>query len=141
MGTFPAPHRSSAFPIHLDLVIPSGRLDQNDTSLFVFVLTNVGPHSVRVPISIDVQSKRTHVLILGITSEDGRFQGLVPPCAELFGQNDNPATFVRLLPGRSLVVHAPSRYVIPIGRLSLVGHVECLALSNGTSFFGTCDAS
>ena len=136
MGPFPnrgLSHHSSSFPVRLDLLIPSGQLRQDDTSLFDFVLTNVSSHSIRLPLSVDARSKHTHVLTLYITSADGRLRGDIPPCAELFGQADNPATFMHLLPGRSVVVHASSRFVIPIGHHSLVGHVEYLALSNGTS--------
>jgi hypothetical protein len=63
----------------------------------------------------------------------GIFEGDIPPCAGLFGQADNPATFMHLLPGRSVVVHASSRFAVPIGHLSLEGHTEYLLLSNGTS--------
>lgn len=136
------PHHSNAFPVRLDLRVPSGRLEQNDTSLFDFVLTNVGSHSITLPISLDGRSKHTRTMTLYITSPDGRLRGFLPPCAELFGQTDHPATFMRLQPGRSLVVHASSRYLIPVGHLSLVGHVEYLALSKGTSTsIGTTDSN
>jgi hypothetical protein len=136
MGPFPnsgISQQRRAFPVRLDLLIPSGRLKQDDTSLFDFVLTNVSSHSIRLPVSVDARGRHTHVLTLYITSADGHLRGDIPPCAELFGQADNPATFIHLLPGRSVVVHASSRFVIPIGHLSLEGHAEYLLLSNGTS--------
>lgn len=135
-------HQPSTFPVRLDLLIPSGQLRQDDTSLFDFVLTNVSPHSIRLPVSVDARSKHTHVLTLYITSADGHLRGDIPPCAELFGEADKPATFMHLLPGRSVVVHASSRFVVPIGHLSLVGHAEYLLLSNGTStVIGTTDSN
>jgi hypothetical protein len=145
MGPFPnsgPSHQPSAFPVRLDLLIPSGRLKQDDTSLFDFVLTNVSSHAIRLPVSVDSRSKHTHVLTLYITSPDGHLRGDIPPCAELFGQADNPATFMHLLPGRSVVVHASSRFVVPIGHLSLVGHAEYLLLFDGTStVIGSTDSN
>jgi hypothetical protein len=145
MGPFPnseLSHKPSAFPVRLDLLIPSGQLRQDDTSLFDFVLTNVSSHSIRLPVSVDARSKHTHMLTLYMTSTDGHLRGDIPPCAELFGQADNPATFMHLLPGRSVVVHASSRFVVPIGHLSLVGHAEYLLLSNGTStVIGSTDSN
>jgi hypothetical protein len=54
-GPFPGsdlPGHSVGFPVRLDLVVATGKLEPNSTTLIDFVITNIGAEPIRLPFSV-----------------------------------------------------------------------------------------
>jgi hypothetical protein len=103
-GPFPGsvvPGHSVGFPVRLDLMSATGKLEPNGTTLIDFVITNIGAEPIKLPFSVDQNISHTHILTLYLTSdaiEGGRFSNgeeMFPAqstSAELYGQSGDPET-------------------------------------------------
>ncbi len=104
-GPFPGsalPGPSVGFPVRLDLVVATGKLEPNGTALIDFTLTNIGAEPIRLPFSVDQNISHTHVLTLYLTSDaivGGHFSNgermlaIQRTSAELYGQSSDAKTF------------------------------------------------
>src|SRR5271165_1957913 len=72
-GPFPGsafPGHSSGLPVKVALVIPSGEIRADGTSLVDFVVTNLGPEAITVPSSVYQNPEhRTSILTLWLSSD------------------------------------------------------------------------
>jgi hypothetical protein len=144
-GPFPGfalPGHSVGFPVRLDLVVATGKLEPNGTALIDFTITNIGAEQIRLPFSVDRNISHTEILTLYLTSDaivEGHFSNgermfaIQPTSAELYGQNGNPQTFYSLAPSKAIRVHASTRFELKPGAHSLTAHAELLKLSHGGS--------
>jgi hypothetical protein len=83
----------SRFPVRLDLVLGTGKLEADGTKLIDFVITNIGAKPITLPVSIDWNIPTTHVLTLYLTVVGGSFPVDHLTSAELFGGSGNSQTF------------------------------------------------
>ena len=151
-GPFPgsAPGHSVGFPVRLDLLVPTGKLEPDGTTLIDFVITNIGADPIRLPSSVDQNISHTHVLTLylssdaivpGYFSNGERMFASTPTSAELYGQSDDPQTFYVLAPSKAIRVHASTRFELKPGTHSLAAHAELLTLFGERSgVLGTADS-
>jgi hypothetical protein len=100
------------FPVRLDLVVATGKLEPNGTALIDFTITNIGAEPIRLPFSVDQNISHTEILTFYLTSDaivDGHFSNgermlaIQPTSAELYGQNGDPKTFYSLAPSKPLM--------------------------------------
>lgn len=152
-GPFPGsalPGHSVGFPVRLDLLVPTGKLEPNGTTLIDFVITNIGTEPIKLPFSVDQNISHTHILTLYFSSDaivDGHFNNgeragaITPTCAELYGQSGDPRTFYVLAPSKAIRVHASTRFVLKPGIHALTAHAELVRLSEGRSeVLGTAES-
>lgn len=115
MGPFPGsglPGNSAGFPVRLDLVVGTGKLERDGTNLIDFVFTNIGDEPIKLPVSVDQNIPHpTHVLTLYITM-GGRFAVSSITGAEAYGESGNSQTFCLLARGNAMRVHASTRFRI-----------------------------
>jgi hypothetical protein len=135
------PGHSVGFPVRLDLMLGTGKLEADGTELIDFVLTNIGGKPIKLPVSIDWNIPRTHVLTLYLTVVGGSFPVDHLTSAELFGGSGNSQTFFQLAPGKAMRVHASTRFRLTPGTHSFTAHAELVKLVGGTSELpGTADS-
>jgi hypothetical protein len=135
------PGHSVGFPVRLDLMIATGKLEPNGTTLIDFIITNIGAEPIKLPFSVDQNISHTQILTLYLTSDaivDGYFSNgermrIQPTSAELYGQSGDPQTFYLLAPSKAIRVHASTRFELKPGTHSLTAHAELLELSDGRS--------
>jgi hypothetical protein len=145
-GMGPTPHASvpghtRGFLTRLEVTLRPHRTLQDDYAVIDFALTNIDSTPIRLPISVDQQSRYTHLLTFFITSPDGVIKGDIPPCAELYGETAAPDTFILLGPGKTLLVHASTHFALPESNLTLTGHAEYLSLTrNRADFLGAVES-
>lgn len=144
-GPFPGsalPGHALGFPVRLDLVVASGKLESNGTALIDFIVTNIGAEPIRLPFSVDQNISHTHILTLYLTSDaidderfsnGGRMLAIQPTSAELYGQSGDPETFYLLAPSKAIRVHASTRFELKPGTHTFTAHAELLSLSEGRS--------
>jgi hypothetical protein len=144
MGPFPGsalPGHSAGFPVRLDLVVGTGKLEGDGTKMIDFVITNIGDEPIKLPVSVNQDIPHpTHVLTLYITI-GGRFA--VPPItsAEVYGESGNSQTFCLLARGNAMRVHASTRFRMTPGTHSLTAHAELLTSVEGRSeLLGTAES-
>jgi hypothetical protein len=156
-GPFPAsarPGHSVGFPIRLDLMIATGKLESNGTALIDFIVTNIGAEPIKLPLSVDQNISHTHILTLYLTSDaimdetfqrfsnGGRMLAIQPTSAELYGQSGSPQTFYLLAPSKAIRVHASTRFALKAGTHPLTAHAELLRLWEGRSeVLGTAESN
>jgi hypothetical protein len=118
-GPFPGsalPGHSAGFPVRLDLVVGTGKLERDGTKLIDFVITNIGDEPIKLPVSVDQNIPHTHVLTLYLTM-GGRFpvnpitsaeifpvNPITTTSAEIYGESGNAQTFCSLAPGKAMRV-------------------------------------
>jgi hypothetical protein len=151
-GSASAGH-SAGFPIRLELLIPSSRLQPDGITTVDFVITNIGTESVKVPSAVVLfDSAPRESLTLWLTSDWIKKQylrdqrtghlveiGIVWISAELDG-GDDPKSFSSLAPSTSIRVHASSP-PFNAGAYSFTAHAELTRISNGTAqLLGTADS-
>lgn len=143
MGPFSGsalPGHSAGFPVRLDLVVGTGKLERDGTKLIDFVITNIGDEPIKLPVSVDQNISHTHVLTLFLTM-GGRFPVNNITSAEVYGESGNSRTFCLLAPGNAMRVHASTRFRLTPGIHSLTAHAELLTLVGGASeLLGTAES-
>ena len=156
-GPFPGsatPGHSGGLPIRLELLIPTGGLRSDETTLVDFVITNVGSEPIALPASVDQNIERTDLLTLWFTSDAIKNAYLrddqtglltrievVGTSVELYGYKNAPRTFHVLNPNETIRVHASSRVRLYPGRYSFTGHANLARVSReNTEDVGTADA-
>jgi len=142
-GPFPRsalPGHSAGFPVRLDLVVGTGKLERDGTKLIDFVITNVGDEPLKLPVSVDQNITHTHLLTLYLTM-DGRLSASPITSAELYGKSGDSQTFRLLAPGTAMRVHASTRFQLTPGTHSLIAHAELLTLvGEGSKLQGTAES-
>jgi hypothetical protein len=148
-GPFPgasSPGHSTSLPIRLELRIPNGPLQLDGTTLVDFVITNVGTETIAVPSSLKEKELSSDILTLWFTSDavkDAYFKDsasgqpakveIVPTSAELYGQRNDPHSFILVAPNQSVKVHASSRVELQPGTHTATAHAELLHIVVGDS--------
>jgi hypothetical protein len=142
-GPFPGsalPGHSAGFPVRLDLMVGTGKLEGDGTKTIDFVITNIGDEPINLPVSVDQNIPSTHVLTLYLTM-DGSFRETPDTSAEVHGESGNSQTFCLLSPGEAMRVHASTRFRLKPGTHSLTAHAELLKLAGGGSeLLGTAES-
>jgi len=170
-GPFPhsdKPGHSGAFPVELELIVPTGELRPDGTILVDFLLTNVGSESLYIPVQVNEATLLNgnenpafalDVLTLYLTSPGIHNEDvdLINPAtgevtkmlqseslgtsSELYGREDDPRTLHKLETNGSIRVHASSRVRFKAGTWAITAHAELLRVANGRSEeIGTADA-
>jgi hypothetical protein len=138
MGPTPGsdlPGHSARFPVRLDLLLGTGKLEADGTQLIDFVLTNIGGKPIKLPASIDWNMPKTHVLTLYLTVGRESFPVDHLTSAELFGGSGNSQTFCLLAPGKTMRVHASTRFRLTPGIHLFTAHAELVKSVGGASDF------
>ena len=153
-GPFPGsatPGHSPGLPVRLELVVPTGDLRSDRTTVIDFIITNIGTESIKLPFSIQQGNLlptppeteyKADVMTLWLTSDaivdryakdvtSGRLfkVDIVGTSANLYGRSDNPESFCVLAPNKSLRVHAHLGVQLKPGNDSLTAHAELDRLS------------
>ena len=147
MGPLPGsnhPGHSAGFPIVLDLVIGTAQLGEGGRGFVDFVITNVGHEPITLPVSVEntvENTPPTQVLTLYISVADGGGPVDLTTSAELYGDSADPETFRLLARGKTMRVHASTRFRLPPGPHLLTAHAELLRQVGGTSkLVGTAES-
>jgi hypothetical protein len=150
----PTPGHSTGLPIRLGLLIPTGKLRPNGTTLADFIVTNIGTEPIKLPCSVLLfDSEPREELTLWLTSDAIKDQyakdvnsgrlfkiEIIGISAELDGDSEEPGSYSVLAPNQSIRVHGPSPQLIT-GTHSFTAHAELIRTSNGTSErIGTADS-
>jgi len=157
-GRGPSPGSAlPGLPIKVALLIPSNEIHTDGKLLVDFVVTNLGMEAIVVPTSVNQNLEhQTSILTLWLSSDgikEAYFRDLrtrrlfknegVGTSAELYANRDDPQTFTRLAPGKTLVVHADSRVGWKTGRHAIIAHAELVLLQDAVTFIqpvGTADS-
>lgn len=156
-GPFPGsvtPGHSAGLPIQLELLIPTGELRPDGTTLVDFMITNVGTEPITLPSSVNQNIEGTDVLTLWFTSDaikDAYFKDIksgrlvkieiIGTSAELYGRVNVSQSFLVVAPNKTIRVHAYSRVGLQPGTHSFTAHAELVRLLHGTSeLVGTADS-
>ena len=139
-GPFPgstSPGHSAHLPVRLEMRIPNGPLQPDGTALVDFVITNIGTETISVPSSPKDNGAWSDILTLWFTSDaikDGYFKDcasgqlvkveIVPTSAELYGQRNDPHSFILIAPNQSVKVLASSRAELQPGTHTATAHAE-----------------
>jgi len=149
-GPFPG-SALPGLPIKVALVIPSTEIRADGKLLVDFVVTNLGTVAIVVPSSVNQNLEhQTSILTLWLSSDGikevysrdirtGRLfkNEAVGTSAELYANPDDPQTFTRLAPGKSLLVHADSRVGWNTGRHAIIAHAELVLLQDAVTLIGS----
>jgi hypothetical protein len=159
-GPFPgssSPGHSAHLPIRLELLIPNGPLQPDGTTFVDFVVTNVGTETIAVPSSLKGNGPSSDILTLWFTSDavtDAYLKNsasgqrikveIVQTSAELYGQRNDPHSFIVVAPNQSVKVHASSRMQLQPGTHTAIAHAELLHIVRDSSVssevVGTADS-
>jgi hypothetical protein len=155
------PGHSIDLPIRLELLIQSGPLQPDGTTLIDFVITYAGEGDdvILLPSSIkESDGPSEYVLNLWFTSDalkaayfkdtaSGRPVKIeiVSLSAQLFGRSNEPHSFLWVAPNQSMKVHASSRVQLRPGTYTATAHAELLHLvahdsSVSSEVVGTADS-
>jgi hypothetical protein len=135
------PGHSAGFPVRLDLVVGTGKLEGDGTKLIDFVISNIGDEPIKLPVSVDQNMPHTHVLTLYLTVVGGSLPVDHITSAEIYGENGNSQTFCLLAPGKAMRVHASTRFRLTPGTHSFTAHAELLKLvGGGAELLGTAES-
>jgi len=145
MGPFPGsalPGHSTDFPVRLNLMVGTGKLEGDGTKLIDFVITNIGDEPIKLPVSVDQNMPHTHVLTLYLTVVGGSLTVDDITSAEIYGESGTSQTFCLLAPGKAMRVHASTRFRLTPGTHSFTAHAELLKLvGGGSELLGTAESS
>jgi hypothetical protein len=144
-GPFPgaaSAGHSADFPLQLTAQFPQPELRADGTAPVDFVLTNIGPTTIHLPIAVEAPPTNgpQSVLILWLTSDDGLVEhyfrdqatgqlvkiAAISTSAELLGDPTNPLTYAALEPDARLLVHASSRVQLKTGTHAIASHTQLL---------------
>ena len=134
MGPTPGSQKaghSAGFPVRLSAMVKP-ILTPDGTAQVQFKITNVGRVSIRLPVAVDGKEHNPSLLTLYLSVPGGQFPVDHLPSAELYAGANNLQTFCRLAPGKTLRVHASTRFRPTAGYHTFTAHAEFLQVIGGT---------
>ena len=133
MGPTPGSQRaghSAGFPVRLSAMVKP-ILQSGGTAQVEFKITNVGRVSIRLPVSVDGKEHDPSLLTLYLSVPGGQFPVDHFTSAELYAESHNLPTFCRLAPGKTLRVHASTRFRPTAGYHAFTAHAEFIEVIGG----------